>query len=349
MRFRVVVVGAGAVSRFWLPPLLARPDTTVVGLVEPDAGRARAVIAEHRLNCLVDADLETAIADTGANLVANLSPPAAHRAVVETALELGCDVLGEKPMAATLEDAAALVRIARRTGRTFAVMQNRRFHPAIRRLREGIAAGAIGEPVLACADMFLAPHFDGNTFLQSLRSPLLLDMAIHTFDQARYVTGAEPLAVFCHELDPGHSWFAGAAAAVCTFELTDGVVFSYRGSWVSNGFPTSYDAAWRIAGTRGTAIWDSAGDPACEAVDRAPRSNLYDDVVREPWPVTPARDRTGHAAALDALLDAIATGRPPETDCSDNVVSLAMVFAALRSAEQQRVVPIAEVLEEAAA
>ena len=40
-----------------------------------------------------------------------------------------------------------------------------------------------------------------------MESPLLLDMAIHTFDQARFITGADALSVYCHEFNPAGSWY----------------------------------------------------------------------------------------------------------------------------------------------
>ena len=341
--FRVVIAGAGLVAQFWLPALQSAPDVEIVALVEPDEARARAVADRYGLACPLYARLEDALDQAAPDLLVNLTPPAAHRAVVEAALERGCRVFGEKPMATTLADAEAQVRRAQRTGVPFAVMQNRRFQPAIRRLREGIASGAIGDPVLLCADMFMAPRH-GNTYLEAMDHPLLLEMAVHTFDQARFLSGAEPVAVYCRELDPPNSWYAGPAAAACTFELSNGAMFSYRASWVAEGFATSYDAAWRVSGTRGTAVWDSWGDPLCEV--GLPRDEPLGSgpVARSTWPAAAARDATGHAACIDAVLAALRAGQRPETDCADNLRSLAMVFAALRSAQEGRRVRLDELL-----
>jgi predicted dehydrogenase len=339
--FRVVVVGAGLVARFWLPALQAARGVELAALVEPDAGRARETVARHGLTCPVHARLDDALDEAAPNLLVNLTPPAAHRAVVEQAFDRGCHVFGEKPMATTLEDARALVERAERTGLTFALMQNRRFQPGIRRLGEGIAAGAIGDPVLVCADMFMGARHS-NTYLESIDSPLLMEMAVHAFDQARFLSRAEPVSVQCDEIDPPNSWYAGPAAAVCTFELSGGAVFSYRASWVAHGFETSYDAAWRISGTRGTAVWDSYGDPACEAAEEGTEATGGAPVRRERWPAAAPRDATGHAECFDAVLAALRDGRRPETDCTDNIRSLAMVFAALRSARERRRVMLDE-------
>jgi predicted dehydrogenase len=173
---------------------------------------------------------------------------------------------------------------------------------------------------------------------------MLLDMAFHTFDQARFLSGAEAIEVVCHEFTAPHSWYAGPAAAVATFELEDGVMFSYRGNWISAGFPTSYDSAWRISGADGTAVWDGFGAPACEVVAGPPPERGAAEVRRTTWDVPPPLDRTGHVAGVDDLFDALEAGERPETEGVENLGTLAMVFAAIRSAEQRRTVSLEEIV-----
>ena len=337
------MVGAGVAAGFWMAPLRRR--TAVVGLVEADDERARRGLERFELDCPGFSSLDEALAATAPEVVVNATPVEHHRRVIETALAAGCHVMTEKPLAPTFPDAAALVQAARDADRSLAVMQNRRHHPAIRRLRQGALDGAIGRPMALAADMWMAPrHLPGHP-LDGQRHPLLLDMAVHTFDQARFLSGAEAVRVVCHEFTAPHTWYAGPAAAIATFEMQDGVVFSYRGNWISEGFRTSYDAAWRISGADGTAIWDSFGAPACEVAVGPPPERGMGEVERTTWEVPEPRDRTGHAAAIDELLDALEAGRPSETDAAENLGTLAMVFAAIRSAEERRAVELAEVVD----
>jgi predicted dehydrogenase len=338
---RAVVVGAGIVAGFWMAPLRQRAD--VVALVEIDDDHARDALARFELDCPGFSSLEQALSAVRADVVVNLTPPEHHRRVTEQALDAGCHVLTEKPMAGTFEDAVAMVDAARRANRTLAVMQNRRHHPAIRRLRQGVVEGAIGPLMALSADMSMAPRH-AAAHLPDHPHPLLLDMAVHTFDQARFIAGAEAVRVVCHEFTAPHSWYSGAAAAIATFELEGGLMFSYRGNWIAPGFPTSYDGAWRISGADGTAIWDSFGAPACEvAVGPLPERGVA-EVKRTIWDVPARRDRTGHAAGVDDLFDALEAGRRPETAGEQNLGTLAMVFAAIRSAEERRAVDLEEVV-----
>jgi predicted dehydrogenase len=339
--FRIAVVGVGSISHFWLPLLRDRPDVDVVALVDVDPEVARAAAERDGVSAPIFSALESAVEATAPDVVVNLTPPEWHRPVVEAALGLGCHVLGEKPIATTLEDAQALVRAAEAAERTYAVMQNRRFEHGIRTLRDGLVAGRIGSVTMLACDFFKAPHFGG--FREEMASPLLLDMAIHQFDQARFVVGVEPVAVSCHEFNLAGSWYRGDATAICAFELADGSVFMYRGSWSTEGFGTSWNGSWRVAGTAGTALWDGEGDPVAEIARVRDEPEFLYPVERAEWERT-WDGPTGHAGCLDEMLAALAQGRRPETDASDNLKSFAMVLAALTSAREGRRIELEQVM-----
>ena len=81
-----------------------------------------------------------------------------------------------------------MIAAATRAGRVHAVVQNRRYVEGVRRIREIIADGTLGELTALHADFFIGAHFGG--FRDAMEHPLLLDMAIHTFDAARFMSGS---------------------------------------------------------------------------------------------------------------------------------------------------------------
>lgn len=233
-------------------------------------------------------------------------------------------------MAATLAEAHDLVARARAAGRIHAVIQNRRYLAGIRRMRAFLDSGAVGAVTGLHCDFFLGPHFGG--FREMMDHVLLLDMAIHTFDAARYVSGAVPLAVYCHESNPRNSWYRAGASAAAIFEFSEGVTFTYRGSWCAEGQRTSWESAWRVIGETGTLTWDGADTFAAERV--VSTGGFFSEVEAVAVPdLDPQARIGGHLGVIQDFLAAIRTGRPPETAGEDNIRSLAMVDAAIRSAE----------------
>lgn len=316
-------------SNTWLDYSAQRENAEIVGLVDIFEESARKMAEKRGLNVPTFTDLSQALAATGANLVFDVTIPASHKQIVTTAMEAGCNVLGEKPMAESYADAEEIVRISGQTGKRYAVMQNRRYLKQIRSFRDLVGSGEIGQVGSIHADFFLGPHFGG--FRDAMDSPLVIDMAIHTFDQARFIIGADPVSVYCHEYNPPGSWYTGNASAICIFEMSDGSVFSYRGSWCAQGLGTSWESEWRVTGSSGTAKWDGASLPVAEAVDTSKGPEFFLPMKQIEAAVT-YEGREGHWGCLDEMFNALEQGRPAETDCLDNIKSVAMVFGAVESA-----------------
>ncbi|MBM7568356.1 Gfo/Idh/MocA family protein [Paenibacillus sacheonensis] len=328
--FKIALAGCGGMANHWVEYALQRPDTEIVALMDIFPEQATRMAERHGLTCGTYTDLAEAIRESKANLVFDVTIPAARYDVCMTALANGCDVLSEKPMAVSLTEAQDMIRAADANARAYAVMQNRRFHPSIRAYRDLIAEGKIGKVGHLQADFYIGAHFGG--FRDTMDSPLLLDMAIHTFDQARFILGADPVSVYCHEFNPPGSWYAGNASAICIYEMSDGSVFCYQGSWCAEGANTSWEANWRAVGSQGTALWDgSDGPPAADIVAAGQEPNFTLRTERETPGLTYA-GKTGHYGCFDEMFAALQEGRRAETDCHDNIKSIAMVLGALESA-----------------
>jgi predicted dehydrogenase len=329
-------------AKGWLKALHEAPElagqVTIVGLVDIDLAAAENLREQFALgDAVTGTDLDAILASTTPDMVFDVVVPTARRDVVATALRHGCHVLSEKPMAASMDEARELLRLAAEAGRVHAIVQNRRFISGVRRIRRLIDSGAIGELTGLHADFFIGAHFGG--FRDEMQNVLLLDMAIHTFDAARFMSGKEPLAVYCHETNPRGSWYAHGAAANAVFELSDDVVFTYRGSWAAEGAPTSWESAWRITGTTGTLLWDGADSFEARIAngDTGFQRPLSEIAVPQP---EDEEETHGHASVIAEFLSAVAANRPPETASNDNIKSLGMVFGAIESAARRQRVEI---------
>ena len=330
---RAVLVGAGAMGRAWGRAVNDNPDIELVGWVDVVEERAHeALEALAVTGVAVEGDVGAALTRLSPDFVVDVSVPEAHYEVTATCLQKAVPVLGEKPMAATMEEARQLVELSEQCSTLFVVSQNRRYNSGLAAFREVVATRLGGAGQLN-AEFYRSPHFGG--FREEMASPLLLDMAIHTFDAARYVTGADALSVACSEFNPPWSWYKGAASAVAEFEMTGGLRFSYQGSWCAEGFETSWDSAWRAVGPRGSALWDGAGNPIAEVRPEGGSPDV--ERVEAPAAAIPAK---GIAGSLADFVRSLRTGEAPMGECHDNIRSLAMVFAALESSRTGRRVAV---------
>lgn len=342
MTFNAILCGCGAMSKGWLRAIASDPALAdaikIVGLVDLNRETAESLAREFGLEgAVIGSDLADVIARTKADMVFDVVVPAARFAVVSTALKAGCHVLSEKPMATSLAEGSALIALAAETGKVHAIIQNRRYIAGIRRLRRFVESGAIGELTGIHCDFFLGPHFGG--FREEMDHVLLLDMAIHTFDAARFVADRKPLTVYCVETNPKGSWYKHGASAHAVFEFADDVTFTYRGSWCAEGRRTSWESEWRLTGSKGMLTWD--GEEAFEATVAGTEEGLLHGFqpIDVPAPADEAETH-GHASVISSFIEAVRTGRPPETVSSDNIRSLAMVLGAIESAKSGKRIEI---------
>ena len=334
-RPRAIVAGAGGFSGAWFPAL-AKEKVEVVAVVELVRERAEKRIEEFKLaDALAADDLEKTLRDRRADFLVDLTVPEAHCAVTCAALRAGLPVIGEKPMASSMAEARRMVRTSERTGRLYMVSQSRRWDARHDALRRTVAAGRVGRLTTLNCDFFLGAHFGG--FRDVMESPLILDMSIHHFDLARMIAGRDPVAVYCEEFNPKGSWYKGDVAANAIFQMTGGVRFAYRGSWCAEGCQTSWNGDWRVIGDRGTLVYDHDQEPRGEVV--AGKTGFQ----RPQKPVRIVRSPIRFGAMQGALREMLAflrTGRKPQTECHDNIKSLAMVFAAMESSRKGRRVAV---------
>jgi predicted dehydrogenase len=216
----VILVGCGAVARqFYLPALreAERLGTArVVALVDPAApGRATLARAFPAAQSLPD--LASVSAPEG-TLAIVASPPRHHREQTLAAFARGWHVLCEKPLAASADDADAMVAASARTGRLLAAGHYKRFFPAHAWLRAAIAAGDSGPlgPLRSVrireGGKFSWPAA-GDSFFRREQTPggVLLDIGVHVLDLLLWWLG-EPTG-FTYEDDARDGLEANARLA----------------------------------------------------------------------------------------------------------------------------------------
>lgn len=337
-RIRLIQCGIGGFGSSWLHDyVLPSPDFTLVAVVDPNdttlhTEAQRAGLAPERRFTALSAALNAVEADA----VLTSAPPAFHLEHAQLTFEHGLHLLTEKPMADTLDNARAMVRLAAEHNRQLVVSQNYRYRPVIQTLRNLLLQEAVGSFGHGHMDFLIAGDFTG-TFRETMPFPLLIDMAVHHFDLIRCVTGRDIRRVTALGFRPEWSWYAHQPSAKVLLELDDDLPFSYNGDWSAQGRATGWNGDWRLqcAGGAVHLVDDTV------TITRSGRWNR--DVSTERISLLPLAF-SERAATLHHFASAIRTGQPAETSGADNLNTLAAVFAAVRSAENKRPVTVADML-----
>lgn len=188
------LIGFGWVARDYAAPGIRAAGGRLVAVADPDpAARCAAVATGARAYDTAGALL----ADPAVQAVYVATPNHLHRAAVEAAVAAGKPVLCEKPLAATLADAEAMVAAAARAGVPFGSAFDQRHHPAHAAIRAAIRSGSVGTVtavriVYAC---WLDARWSGDNWRADAARAgggALMDLAPHGLDLVEFLL-ADPV------------------------------------------------------------------------------------------------------------------------------------------------------------
>jgi predicted dehydrogenase len=191
-RWRVAVIGGG-IGRTHVEAYLANAqDYEVVLVCDIDAERARDVAAAA--GAAAETSLAAVLARTDIDLVDICLPPSLHLEAIEAALKVGKHVLCEKPLVASLEEVDRVKLMAERAGRAVVPIYQYRFGNGLARLRQVIAAGLAGRPLVASVETHWnrLPAYYDVAWRGRKRTELggaILGHAIHAHDLVTHVLG----------------------------------------------------------------------------------------------------------------------------------------------------------------
>jgi predicted dehydrogenase len=151
-KVRTALVGCGKVGEIHARALGTLAESEFVAACDADPARAGATA--DRFGGRPFTDLATMLRQAAPEAVCVCTPHPLHAEPAVLAAEAGAHVLVEKPMAASLADCDAMLAAARRTGVRLGVVSQRRWSEPVRRMRQAIDAGKIGQPVLGVVAMF---------------------------------------------------------------------------------------------------------------------------------------------------------------------------------------------------
>lgn len=143
---KVGIIGAGHIAKVHAPIILKQRDVSIVGIADTDIERARATAKELKVSQFYQ-DAKVMIEEQKPDIVHILSPPQYHAELSIMAMNQGCHVLVEKPMALSMDDAQKMVQVSKENNVRLCVNHNMVFENVVQRAMESASAGIIGEIV----------------------------------------------------------------------------------------------------------------------------------------------------------------------------------------------------------
>lgn len=232
---RIAVVGLGEFAQERaLPAIEDTQFCEVTVLVSGSPTKAARLASTIDVDCVIDYEsFHAGEATEEYDAVYIATPPEFHREYAETAAGLGKHVLCEKPLAATLDDAERMVDASIETGIVLMTAYRLRTEPAIRRMREAIRDGVIGDPVQIHGGFStrLLDHVDSDSWRLDpdvAGGGALMDLGVYPLNTSRFLLDTDPVAVQAETTSTGPPFdrvdehvavqltFPGGATASCT-------------------------------------------------------------------------------------------------------------------------------------
>lgn len=337
---KYVQIGVGGFGQYWCAQVL--PRLKELGLAEavaavdineeilPHAGEQLGLPAD-RLFTEARAAIEVARPD----FVIVVVPPAYHEEMASLAVDAGCHILSEKPIADTMGACCRIAKSVEKAGLKMAVTMSHRFDQDKQSLEAAVKSGDYG-PLHYVVHRFTYNCRKFGTwgkFRHEIPDPLLVEGAVHHFDILRALTGSDAKTVYALTWNPPWGEYAGDSTALVTIEMINGVNCSYEGAKANastlNGWMNDYIRAECESGTlelhrRGLRVLRGGpGDPP--AATDLPL--MQQPAWMNPW-------------LAELFCRWLLGGPEPPNSVADNIQCAALLFAAIESAHTGRVVDV---------
>lgn len=220
---RAAVIGVGAMGQHHARVYAQLPTTQLVAVADASEATGQRMAGLH--HTVAFTDHRAMLEETRPDLVTVAAPTEYHYAAAMDALEAGCHVLIEKPIAVHEEQARELIDRAAELGRKLMVGHIVRFDPAVQALRQHLADGELGR-IFQVRCRRLGP------FPARIRDVgVVIDLATHDLDMIRFLTGREAVRVYAETEQKIHSAYEDIL--VGTVRLTDGTIGILDINWLT--------------------------------------------------------------------------------------------------------------------
>jgi myo-inositol 2-dehydrogenase/D-chiro-inositol 1-dehydrogenase len=331
---RIGVVGVGRIGRMHAELLARQVPGAALAMVH-DAFPDAAVAVGRELGVPAAATVEELLGSPEVDAVAICASTETHADLLVAAAQAGKPAFCEKPISLDLAEVDRALAAIDEAGIAVQIGFNRRFDPAHRSVAEAVADGTIGDVHL----VRISSRDPAPPPLEYVRGSggIFLDMTIHDFDMARYVTGSEVVDVFARgalRVDPSFAEVGDVDTAVVTLTHANGCL-----TVIDNSREAAYGYDQRVEAFGALGMAASENPLAHTGVVRTADGTSA--------PALPhfflERYVPSYLGEWQAFVDSVREGRTPPVTPADGRAPLVIGLAAWRSLREGRSVRVEEV------
>ncbi|WP_426730837.1 Gfo/Idh/MocA family protein [Myxococcus faecalis] len=329
-RIRYAVVGAGNLAQVAILPAFqnAKDNSELVAIFSSDREKRAALKKQYGVECAGYEDFEQVCRDARVDAAYIVLPNTMHREFTERAARVGVHVLCEKPMATTVEDCEAMIRVADENDVRLMIAYRLHFEEANLRAIELLRAGTLGEPSLFSAVMTQQARPGDIRTRQEVGGGALLDEGPYPINAARYLFGAEPTEVVCFTQEDPDARFEGVdGTALALLRFSGGRLAQFAISHAA-----SEVSSYRVVGSKG----DLRVEPGFGYGTERKHFLTVDGKTRE----RSFADQDQFAPELLYFSRCILEGREPEPSGWEGLADVRVVVALQESARTGRAVKL---------
>jgi len=325
---KAAVIGVGAMGQHHARVYDRMPATQLVGVTDANAEVGERIAQLHHTVAYMD--YRRMLDEARPEIVTVAVPTGLHHQVALDALEAGCHVLIEKPIAATEEQAQELIERADVLGRKLMVGHIARFDSAVRELKKRLEAGELGR-IFQVRCRRLGPF---PARVQDVG--VVIDLATHDLDMIRYLTDQEAVRVYA-ETDQG-IYSAYEDLLIGTVRLTDGTLGVLDINWLT---PTKIREL-TVTGERGMFLVNHLTQDLYFYENAESNGERWDAIsllrgVSEGRMIRyPVRKYEPLKAELEEFAQAVAEDKPVPVDGRDGLMALRLAQALVQSGREGR-------------
>lgn len=335
-KLKLGIIGSGRIGKVHTATIVQNvPQAVVVAIADINLDSATELAKKFGVTSVFSNYMDV-INHPEVEAVVICSPTDTHARYVVDAAKAGKHIFCEKPVDLTLDAIKGAVNAATKAGVKLMVGFNRRFDPNFLKIKQLVTEGKIGDPhILKITSRDPAPPHPG--YIAS-SGGMFLDMTIHDFDMARYITGSEVTEVYTNAavlVDPAIGKEGDVDTAVITLTFANGAIGVIDNSRKA---VYGYDQRLEIFGSKGMACADN----------NFPENHRYfaGDGVHGSLPLNFFMERYIEAFAneMKIFCDAVTNDLPLPVSGNDGLMSVAIALAAKKSYKEHRPVKLSEIL-----